>query len=189
MVFSVSRITLAMYSEATPSNLSEVFLPFELEFAYGAAIFLVMTRTLFPHVADGEACSNSAHSVLNEMITKGNKLAQVRKSDLIQIESLFEELSAQIERHGFQTLTLSTPDHEYPGASYQADQGIPSVPTPQSLALLTTGDSEFSASALEQDTRNLDVLDNIGISSYEFFSIVDQIESQDNFGILDSVSL
>lgn len=164
-------------------------MPFELEFAYGAAIFLTMTRTLFPHVADGEACSNSAHSILNEMISKGNKLAQVRKSDLIQIESLFGELSAQVERHGLQTLTLSTPENEYPDTSYQADQGIPSVPTPQSLALLATGDSEFSASALEQDTRNLDILDNIGISSYEFFSIVDQMENQDNFSILDSVSM
>lgn len=171
------------------SNFSEVFLPFELEFAYGAAIFLTMTRTLFPHVADGEACSNSAHSIFDEMITKGNRLAQVRKSELTQIESLFAELSTQIKRHGLQTLTLSTPDHVYPETSCQTDQGIASVPTPQSPSLFTSGDSEFSTATLEQDTRNLDILDSIGISSYEFFSIVDQMENQDCLNILDSVPL
>lgn len=123
------------------------------------------------------------------MIAKGNKLAQVRKSELTQIESLFAELSTRIETHGLQTLTLSTPNPEYSDTSREFEQGDACEPTPQSISLLTTGDSEFSTSAIQQDARNLDILDNIGISSYEFFSIVDQMENQDNFSILDSVPM
>lgn len=160
-------------------------MPFELEFAFGAAIHLVMARTLFPHVTDGEACSNHAHSILNEMISKGNKLAEVRKSELAHIESLFRELSTQVERRGLQALTLSSP--ELMDAVCQAQQAMPPVPSPQSMTLPATEDSQCPLSSpLSQEAMNLDLLDNIGISSYDFFSIVDQMENQDSFGAFGS---
>lgn len=161
-----------------------MFLPFELEFAFGAAIHLVMARTLFPHVTDSEACSNYAHSILDEMISKGNKLAEVRKSELAHIELLFQELSTQMKRHGLQALTLSSP--EQIDAACQAQQDMPSAANTQSALVPADENSQCPASPLAQEARNLDLLDNIGISSYDFFSIVDQMENQDNFSILDS---
>lgn len=179
-----SRIKCLWHIGKTLIEFIEVFLPFELEFAFGAAIHLVMARTLFPHVTDGEACSNHAHSILNEMISKGNKLAEVRKSELAHIESLFRELSTQVERRGLQALTLPSP--ELIDAVCQAQQ-MPSVASPQSMTVPATEDSQCPLSSpLSQEAMNFDLLDNIGISSYDFFSIVDQMENQDVFGILDS---
>lgn len=173
----------------------EVFLPFELEFTYGAAIYLTMTRTLFPRVADGEAGSHTAHSILDEMICKGNKLAEVRKTELTQIESLFQQLATRIEQQGLQTLTLSSPEQSvisastgYNNSNDNDDQGREDFATatatdPQTAAHSMPGDSQSPSGLLPQDTSDLEFLESIGISSYEFLSIVDGID--DNFGILD----
>ena len=172
----------------------EVFLPFELEFTYGAAIYLTMTRTLFTRVSDSEAGSQNAHSILDEMVCKGNKLAEVRKTELAQIECLFQQLSARIEQQGLQTLTLSSPEQSVVSAStgydnnINDDQGredlaIATATDPQTAAHCMPGDSQSPSGLLPQDTSDLEFLESIGISSYEFLSIVDGID--DNFGILD----
>jgi len=171
-----------------------VFLPFELEFTYGAAIYLTMTRTLFPRVADGETGSHNAHSILDEMICKGNKLAEVRKMELTQIESLFQQLATRIEQQGLQALTLSSPEQSVISAStgYNnndngrqggEDFATATATDPQTSAHCMPGDSRLPSGLLPQDTSDVEFLESIGISSYEFLSIVDGID--DNFGILD----
>lgn len=172
-----------------------MFLPFELEFTYGAAIYLTMTRTLFPRVADGEAGIHNAHSILDEMIYKGNKLAEVRKMELTQIESLFQQLATRIEQQGLQTLTLSSPEQSvvsantgYNNNNYNEHQGGGNFATatatdPQASANCMPENSQLPSGLLPQDTSDLEFLESIGISSYEFLSIVDDID--DNFGILD----
>ncbi|BCR89890.1 Zn(II)2Cys6 transcription factor [Aspergillus chevalieri] len=175
-------------------SLLEVFLPFELEFTYGAAIYLTMTRTLFPRVADGETGSHNAHSILDEMICKGNKLAEVRKMELTQIESLFQQLATRIEQQGLQALTLSSPEQSVISAStgYNnndngrqggEDFATATATDPQTSAHCMPGDSRLPSGLLPQDTSDVEFLESIGISSYEFLSIVDGID--DNFGILD----
>lgn len=155
-----------------------------------------MTRTLFPHFA-GEACSQNAHSILDEMICKGNKLAEVRKMELTQIEYLFQQLATRIEHQGLQTLTLSSPEQSVASTTSgrnnnnnnNEDQGASFAMDPQTAAHCMTGESQSpsgSGCAFPQDTSNLEFLDSIGISSYEFLSIVDQIGIQDNLGLLDS---
>lgn len=91
----------------------EVFLPFEMEVTYGAALHLMIANTLFPHSTDstpGYSWSQEAHSILDEMVSKGNMLAAARKTELSHLESLFNELAARIERAGLQALTLATPE-------------------------------------------------------------------------------
>lgn len=166
---------------------SEVFLPFDLEFTYAAAIHLAMANVLFPRVPDSQTSSQDAHAILDEMVHKGNRLAEVRKTELAHLETLFQELGARIERRGLQTLTLSTsPD--------QANTGITNDPgeEPQGRAFPTDHEEIDSLhsplpSALAQAPNHPELLDNIGISSYEFLSIVDQIGNQDYYGILDPV--
>ncbi|KAL4920415.1 hypothetical protein BDW62DRAFT_208935 [Aspergillus aurantiobrunneus] len=57
----------------------------------------------------GCSWSQEAHSILDEMVSKGNMLAAARKTELSHLESLFRELAVRIERSGLQALTLSTP--------------------------------------------------------------------------------
>ncbi|KAJ5231508.1 uncharacterized protein N7469_006096 [Penicillium citrinum] len=96
---------------ADENSLLEVFLPFEMEVTYGAALHLMIANSLFPSATDEHDYHQEAHSILDEMIFKGNKLAAARKEELSHLEGLFSELTARVERYGLQTLTLTTPEH------------------------------------------------------------------------------
>ncbi|KAF5856487.1 hypothetical protein ETB97_007289 [Aspergillus alliaceus] len=90
-------------------NLLEMFLPYDLEFTYAAALHLAMANALFPQILHGQVYSKEAHSILEEMIENGNKIAEVRQTELAQLEGLFEELAAREKSQGLQPLTLSSP--------------------------------------------------------------------------------
>jgi proline utilization trans-activator len=63
----------------------DVFLPFDLEFIYAAALHLIMSSTLFPS-SDAEeqrVAQAQAHTCLDNIISKGNKVAEVRKAELV----------------------------------------------------------------------------------------------------------
>ncbi|KAK2761328.1 hypothetical protein FQN54_001850 [Arachnomyces sp. PD_36] len=175
--------TLQILSDV--DSLLEVFLPFDLEFTYAAAIHLTMANALFPRVPESQTSSQDAHSILDEMIRKGNRLAEVRKKELAHLESLFQELQDRIERRGLQTLTLSTSPAQADGGTAndvsEDPQGGEFPPEHEAIASL---DPALS-SVLPQGPSNPELLDNIGISSYEFLSIVNQIGNQDYHGILD----
>ena len=85
---------------------TEAFLPFDLEHTFGAAIYLTMTDTLFPDSLgpEGQNHSQTAHVILDEIILRGNRLANERKAELKHLESLFQELRRRMELNGFQTL-------------------------------------------------------------------------------------
>lgn len=148
-----------------------MFLPFDLEFTYGAAVYLMMARTLFPHETEGQIDSPDAQSILDEMIYKGNRLATVRKADLNHLQILFRELASRIERRGLQTLTLSSPNQP------QASQGPESryseaPPTTHAVSVSVGGDPSSELPPMQTD---LEFMENIGISSHEFHSIISQI--------------
>lgn len=169
-----------------------------------------MTRTLFPRVVDGEWCSQAAHGILDEMIRKGNRIAEVRKGELTHLEKLFQELAVRIEQQNLQTLSLSrSPDdlvvindseQQFNTVTWEQQQqqqqpaengkGFPADITtdPETIDLSIVNPDAQQPDlnpAFPQETSDLDFLDNIGISSYEFLSIVDQIGGQDNFGIFE----
>lgn len=169
-----------------------------------------MTRTLFPRVVDGEWCSQAAHGILDEMIRKGNRITEVRKGELTHLEKLFQELAARIEQQDLQTLSLSrSPDdlvvindseQQFNTVTWEQQQqqqqpaedgkGFPADITtdPETIDLSIVNPDAQQPDlnpTFPQETSDLDFLDNIGISSYEFLSIVDQIGGQDNFGIFE----
>ncbi|RMJ22234.1 putative transcription factor [Aspergillus sp. HF37] len=169
----------------------EVFLPFELEFTYAAGIHLTMANTLFPHASDGQSYSKETHLILDEMIYKGNRLAGTRKEELGHLEGLFRELEARIERRGLQTLTLTSPEQNVTEAGNttnpsgeQQDGEVVLAADQETVPLSEPGDC--SQSIIPQTPRDLEVLDNIGISSYDFLSLVNQMGSSENY-VLDSV--
>ncbi|KAH8433304.1 fungal specific transcription factor domain-containing protein [Aspergillus melleus] len=165
-------------------SLLEVFLPFQLEFTYGAAILLLMATTLFPHATEGQSYTAEAHAILDEMIYKGNRLAVTRKTELTHLEGLFDELGARIERRGLQTLTLASPDQDVGDLTHEPEEDTtltgPATMTPSML-----GDPGCSPSVLPPIASNLEFLENIGISSDEFLSIVNQIGNPVSHSVLD----
>ncbi|KAI5460366.1 Zn(II)2Cys6 transcription factor [Mariannaea sp. PMI_226] len=180
--------TLQILSEE--DSLVEVFLPFDLEFTYGAAIHLTIAYTLFPHVADGPAYSKIAHSILDEMISKGNKLAEVRKSELTHIEMLFKEFALRTEQQGLETLTLLTPDAIIDPrlgiGSKELKEGDSAIDTEMSCVPMASHNLQVPTSHPHASTSV--ELDNLGISSEEFLSIMDQMDTQDfGYGMLDQM--
>ncbi|KAB8261466.1 hypothetical protein BDV32DRAFT_158214 [Aspergillus pseudonomiae] len=157
-----------------------------LSFTYAAAIHLAMADTLFPHSTEGQTYSEEVHAILDEMIYKGNRLAAVRKSELAHLETLFKDLATRIERRGLQTLTLSSPtENEQPtpcDGEYQI--GGSTVQT-EPIDVSLVRDPSASPDVLHHTTSDIEFLDNIGISSYEFFTIVNQIGNSDNYSLLD----
>ena len=146
-----------------------------------------MANTLFPQSSDSETYTQLAHSILEEMTYKGSRLADARKAELAHLEILFQELATRIERRGLQTLTLFSPD-QYEGEADErtsaqpvvtlADQGTILLPVPV--------DAGSTQQVLPQTPRDMEFLDNIGISSYDFLSLVNQMGNPANYGVLDS---
>ncbi|RAH71354.1 Zn(II)2Cys6 transcription factor [Aspergillus aculeatinus CBS 121060] len=168
----------------------EVFLPYDLEFTYSAAIHLAMAQALFPLDPNehGTRGIQNAHSILSEMASKGNRLAENRSRELVYLEGLFAELAKRIERRGLLTLSLwnSPQQQQHQPDSGGKESGEPIVPGHEAGA--PGGEDPFwsSPSAPTPTTSNLELLDNIGISSYEFLSIVEQIGRQEYHSILDT---
>ncbi|RFN53852.1 c6 transcription factor [Fusarium flagelliforme] len=139
-------------------SLLEVFLPYDLEFTFGAALHLNMATALFPGVADDQNSRLQVHQLLDNMIARGNRLASVRKQELVYLEAQCQELVAQVQQQGLQTLSLAVTDETDSELARKADE-----------ELLET----------MQGGSDLEFLDNIGISSEEFMSIVQQIGDPD----------
>ncbi|QPC74626.1 hypothetical protein HYE68_005378 [Fusarium pseudograminearum] len=142
-------------------NLLEVFLPYDIEFTFGAALHLNMATALFPGVADDQNSRHLVHQLLDNMIARGNRLAKVRKQELVYLESQCQELVTQVQQQGLQTLSLAVTDEATSESVGKVDEE----------RLLTTD--------MEEGTSDLDFLDNIGISSEEFMAIVQQIGDPD----------
>ncbi|GKZ32774.1 hypothetical protein AbraIFM66950_002398 [Aspergillus brasiliensis] len=161
----------------------EKFLPSDLEFAFWAALHLMIARTLF-HLDPTEAApSNAGLSILDEIISSGNRVAEVRRTELTYIQSLFDNLATRTEEEGLHIRALSKVNEADPGTRVGvASEGQPqtSQTDHMTLAWPVWPDTNISSSAWagESLSGTLDSLDLIGISSQEFLSIVDQIGQQ-----------
>lgn len=157
-----------------------------------------MANTLFPSSTSDHLPSQTAHAILDEMILCGNRVAEARKAELTRIEGLFLELSKRVEQEGLRVLTLSgreaveavsaphpnpQPDEESErsGEASLAEAGLVST-----SGVGVGGARGLSAEGSEQG--GFDSLDLIGISSYEFLSIVDQIDNPVPYGVFDGGS-
>lgn len=129
------------------------------------------------------------------MILCGNRVAEARKAELSRIEGLFFELSKRVEQEGLRVLTLSgrevaegaaaaqphphsDEDRERAGEACLTEAGL--VPTSDARGLSAEREGEG------EEQGGFDSLDLIGISSYEFLSIVEQIDNPGApYGVFD----
>ncbi|SCO78781.1 related to C6 transcription factor [Fusarium oxysporum] len=152
-------------------SLLEIFLPYDLEFTFGAALHLNMATALFPGVADDQGCRLLIHQLLDNMIARGNRLASVRKQELVYLETQCQELVAQVQQQGLQTLSLAVTDEDLARKADEEQQRL--------LAQETLGIEVPMNCVQNPMTSDMEFLDNIGISSEEFLSIVHQIGDPD----------
>lgn len=171
----------------------EAFLPFDLEFIYAAAVHLIMADALFANGAEGNSSVHHAHASLDEMISKGNRVAEVRKGELVRLQSLCQELEKQSDQRGLRSLSLLYPSELEMGQGSDRDPVAvtdnpgsidPAVDSGISMASSNFGISPFSMpgnmlAGHSNTLSSLGTFEDTGISSEEFFSIVDQMESWD----------
>ncbi|GKZ67843.1 hypothetical protein AnigIFM50267_002395 [Aspergillus niger] len=174
-------------------SLLEVFLLYNLEFTYAAAIHLAMANALFPDAVDGPASAQEAHSILDQMISNGNKVAQVRKEELVHVEGLFMEVAARAEMNGLQPLTLSTTVNEERSTEHGRDsteeQNVRGTEYVEEFVPIDLPGAGYAHTQYHPSMMmpSAELLDDIGISSAEFLAIVDQIGNPDtSYSILDS---
>lgn len=67
---------------------------------------LTLANALFPRLAEGQKSTEGAYELLDEMINKGNRVAEARRNELFNLKRLFAELSTRIEERGLRTLTV-----------------------------------------------------------------------------------
>ncbi|KAL4976260.1 hypothetical protein BDW66DRAFT_151207 [Aspergillus desertorum] len=180
-------------------SLLEVFLPFDMEFTYAAALHRTMASALFPNITESQDYIDiqDAYAILDQMVARGNRLAGARKSELVQLETLFHELSARIERRGLETLILPCPAQSDHGGAAAAEYfarmaggddenigGLSGAAGAEAIPL-SIPESPSVLNGPGVQASNMDILDSIGISSYEFFSLVNQI-ALDSMNVLDA---
>lgn len=156
-----------------------------------------MGNTLFPQDKADTHYHELAHSILDEMSASGNRVAEIRKNELERLEGLFQELDTRVKQEGQRTLTLLTlsahgVDLDI-GVENNGQGGHPEIPLALDPGVIppppaTDEDLRSMPCAQEQMHGNLDSFySSMGISSYEFLSIADQIGNNDILiGSLDS---
>ncbi|OJJ94763.1 hypothetical protein ASPACDRAFT_127913 [Aspergillus aculeatus ATCC 16872] len=88
--------SLKILSALRDQNLLETFLPFDLENVFSSFFILSLITAILPDAAMDPAYRETGFSLLNEMIERGNRVAQLRKSEIELLEELVQPL---VQRH------------------------------------------------------------------------------------------
>ena len=165
---------------------SETFLPFDLEFTYGAALALIMAHFLFPDIVPDEAFLGETHSILDEMTSKGNRLAQVRQQELQRLDALFKELKRREDINANRTAAEDTASAAMSATCVLEDTLTNSERLPNSQNSLKNfaGSSEapmFSQEVFDQGDVAFNGNTLLGLSSDDMFLLADQIGLEDDY--------
>ncbi|KAI0539141.1 fungal-specific transcription factor domain-containing protein [Xylaria digitata] len=90
------RILMALQSQ----HLLESFLPFDLESTFSSAFVLSLMAALPTCPLEDTADVDASFYLLNQMIAKGNVIAEFRREDLEQLINLLHLLEAEISQQG-----------------------------------------------------------------------------------------
>ncbi|KAI9712006.1 MAG: hypothetical protein M1820_001714 [Bogoriella megaspora] len=182
-------------------SILESFLPFDLEFLYAAAMHLLMARAIFPDMADNQLPDQQdADLVFDQMICKGNRVAQVRKTQLKHLETAFQKFTMRTKEQDLQTLSWTDslleplrveseaifPQRQRYHQAQQERQQCGEGQTrgggnvaflPHTSELLSTDPPTYRDHL--QPLENAELLDSIGISSDDFLNIAAHMDCAD----------
>lgn len=161
----------------------ETFLPFDLEFAFSAALHLTIAYALFHSEPAENPHTRTAQKIFQQLVSGGNKVAEARRADLMHIQYLLQEFSNRTEKQGMKSLRSLDGPFEHASPNIDDDRQGTSLSRMDSTALNwplgPADDSSTFELTQEPLLQGIDCLEAIGISSNEFLSIVDQIGAQD----------
>lgn len=184
-VISLRCLPALKHSEVVNQPTSDAFLPYDVEFTFGAALNLTMADALFPNVVDYNYCREMAHQILNDLVYRGNRVAFARRSELCHLEDLCHELISRGQRQGLQTLRLCGTEPQVTNLSRKVggdQEGLLSVANEtQTLGRSVDVGQTIHVNSQAERTSDMEFLDNIGISSEEFLSIVQHMGSPGTF--------
>lgn len=147
-----------------------------------------MASALFPKEAEGRNYREEAHAILDDMIGKGNRVADARKKDLVYLEHLFDNFIQRFNEEGAAALTLfDSEDIESMLIPEEAGEPVNAINGGGLGSQLTPNSAVMQPQILPLDSGpslGVDLLGSMGISSYDFYSIVDEIGPQNGFDIL-----
>ncbi|KAK1484272.1 hypothetical protein CCUS01_03984 [Colletotrichum cuscutae] len=159
------------------------------------SITLLYHQALFPAVIgdDGLSQMEQTHNILDDMISKGNLVAEVRKAELVHLETLFHEFTRRVRDQDLEDRIHSptTRLNGIPSGSIEAVIDPITTQTfvsePDLVSTTTVSESQPLASVFSDTPDNTEFLETIGISSDDFLSIVEQMGNENDlpFSMLD----
>lgn len=157
------------------------FLPYDVEFTFGAALNLTMANAVFPGVVDYEICHGMSHQILDDLVARGNRVALARRSELSHLEDLCHELISRGNQQGLATLQLLGPEPQMIDIGRKS--GGNNDVMDESHPLTSDMDMSQTMHLLPHThpMRDSEFLENIGISSEDFLSIVEGMGDPDTF--------
>ncbi|KAE8323727.1 hypothetical protein BDV39DRAFT_217578 [Aspergillus sergii] len=148
----------------------ETFLPFDLENLFSSFFILSLIAAILPDIIPDPSYRDMGFSLLDDMIARGNRVAQLRKSEIVQLEELVQPL---LQPH-LQPLT--------PGSSAkQVGEERPSVQVNDSAAVLNGGISPAlsvpeASDVVQDDEMHFDWRD-CGLSLDQMLTVTDQLNA------------
>jgi hypothetical protein len=163
-------------------------LPFDLDFTVSSAIALTTIQLLFPVLVPDDHYKAETNRIIDEMISKGNRVAELRKSDLILLQTGFGAL-VERERMAHSTPAVIQQQGLISPATFSSNvelstlgqAGSSSVGPLQMSSMIEGTTFSWSPAGTEQYAPNdatsyNDLLAQIGLSSDNMTSLADQID-------------
>ena len=167
-----------------------------MEFLYAASLHLLMASAAFPGMVNSQPYNlRDSHLLFDELVHKGNRVAEARQSQLIFLEIALDEFAMKAKQQGLQAPCLSgAADEAWSGAATivvdpgQEDRQSPEANEGQQMG--EQGQGAVAAFSVDvADTSEMPVLveenppvpvnaqflDGSGISADEFLGIADTI--------------
>ncbi|KNG84696.1 C6 transcription factor [Aspergillus nomiae NRRL 13137] len=162
--------SLRILTALRDQSLLETFLPFDLENLFSSFFILSLISAILPDIIPDPSYRDMGFSLLDDMIARGNRVAQLRKSEIVQLEELVQPL---LQPH-LQPLT--------PGSSAkQVGEEQPSEQTNDSAAVLPAGISPAlsvpDAADVGQDDEIHFDWKECGLSLEQMLSVTDQLNA------------
>jgi proline utilization trans-activator len=166
---------------------------------------ILIATAIFPDMADNQTCNlNDAHWIYEQMIQKGNKVAEARRTELNILEIAFQQFAIRVKQQELETFSWIE-NTEGSGLNGQPVTEIDQrnevfenlMESQQDIQQGNVTGEQFprnfspntallpSITRDPQSSENVEFLDDLGISSEAFFSLLDQMDGQ-NYSLTGS---
>lgn len=108
----------------------ESCIPFDMESTWSAALVLLIVSIVDPSLSENNDSSlHTAYTVLDEMSSRGNRIAAYRRAELLQLQTTLQtlatrrtDLSAEAMSPGQDTITVDSASLGHPSLDYLQTQ-------------------------------------------------------------------